>query len=87
MGWPREEDVPPQGPHLHSEHDYSFHPAKGAEPDLLHGPISAQPRGSAAAWYTVYGKPHKDRQGEWDQGIRLAVIGVAAFLTCMRKEL
>jgi len=87
MGWPRREDLSPMGPEQYSRDDYGFAPATGAKVDLPEGPIRARPRGPAAAWYTVYGKKHKDKEGEWLQGLRMAVVGVAAFLTCMRKEI
>ena len=46
----------------------------------------ALPEGVQSGWYTVYGKGHKDRRGEWKQGAWLAALGSLAFGVAMRKE-
>jgi hypothetical protein len=84
MGWPREEELHPGGPTKHSVHDYSFQPVEGEEkPEDAIEPL---PEGPQALWYTVYGKKHKDKAGEFRAGAILATLGTIAFSIAMRKE-
>lgn len=85
MGWERVEDLPITGPHIHSKHDYSFRPALGAK---LAGQVY-EPRatGLQSSWYTVYGKEHKDRQGELMMGTGMAILGMVAFVTCLWHDI
>jgi hypothetical protein len=85
MGWERDEELHPEGPTLHSKHDYTLAPAKGrtAPPSA----VEATATGLQSIWYTVYGMAHKDRNGEFSMGARLAAMGTMAFAITMRKEL
>lgn len=87
MGWERPEELPLSGPHMYSKHDYSFTPVRGSKVDLPAGAIEARLEGVHSMWYTVYGKQHKDRVGEWRQGLWMSVMGLAAFAICMFKDL
>jgi hypothetical protein len=85
MLWPREEELHPEGPTNHSVNDYAFKPVEGqAVPDDA---IEALPEGPQSLWYTVYGKYHKDKAGEFRAGAVLATLGTIAFSVAMRKEL
>jgi hypothetical protein len=85
MGWERNEELHPGGPILHSQHDYSFSPNSGQV--VTKSAVEPSPTGLESIWYTVYGKPHKDRAGEFSMGARLAAMGSVAFCIAMRKEL
>jgi len=84
MGWEREEELPSSGPHLASAYDYAFQPEAGEKTPA--DALEALPEGVQSGWYTVYGKGHKDRRGEWKQGAWLAALGSLAFGVAMRKE-
>eukprot|EP00756_Hemistasia_phaeocysticola_P065910 Hpha_TRINITY_DN8877_c0_g1::TRINITY_DN8877_c0_g1_i1::g.141412::m.141412 len=85
MGWEREEELPPTGPHIFSKNDYSFKPEAGVDPPV--DAIVPTTEGLDSMWYTVYGRHHADRGFELTTGCVLAALGTAAFSVAMRKEL
>lgn len=89
MGWPREEQLPPTGPHINSQYDYSFEPAEGVtkHPEAIDALPEDVAKGTESQWYTIFGKKHKDRDLENGRGKLIAVLGAAAFCIAMRKHL
>merc|ERR1712232_249582 len=89
MGWPREEQLPPSGPHINSQYDYGFEPEAGVQKPVE--AVDAKPEDSATStesqWYTVYGKRHRSRDVENGRGLLLAGLGVSAFCIAMKKHL
>ena len=102
MGWPREEELPPGGPHVNSHHDYAFQPdgpeaaaalaagGAGARAEILSKTVPLQqaaPDGPAAHWYSIYGKVQDDGGAALRVGKIMASLGVAAFCLALRKDL
>jgi len=89
MGWPREEQLPPTGPHIFSQYDYGFKSESDVKKPLA--AIDAQPvdvaKSTESQWYTIFGKRHKDRDVENGRGILLAVLGAIAFCVAMGTHL
>eukprot|EP01065_Artemidia_motanka_P027486 TRINITY_DN32684_c0_g1_i1.p1 TRINITY_DN32684_c0_g1~~TRINITY_DN32684_c0_g1_i1.p1 ORF type:complete len:481 (+),score=115.03 TRINITY_DN32684_c0_g1_i1:72-1514(+) len=85
MGWEREEQLPPGGPHLFSVEQYGFEPAAGVAkpPDA----IDAAATGPASHWYTVYGRRPKDRVTELGTTVLASIVGSAAFYAALRPHI